>query len=641
MNKTFQNAVRVLLITVFCMTAAVFCPGNVLAESSGSCGDNLTWILSDDGTLQISGTGKLTKGSWNEGSIIKVSIPEGVTSIEEALFIGCGNCESFNVASSNSNYASADGVLFNKDKTTLVSCPPGKARAYTIPSSVKTIATGAFAFCKKLTSVVMPGSVTSMGSYAFNCCELLNNIVISGGITEIPQDCFSNCGALKAVTIPEGVTKINASAFWGCKSLTKVTLPDSLGKKSIAEDAFEGCPLDAASEAAVKAKLNFKETAETGFTVDVGEKRDCQLQTTLDVKSLDGYFYADSSDESILQITSLTRNGSVVYANGATYYYVLGVKGIHTGQAVVTVYTDSTKTRVVSKITFTVTGEDPVEPEKTETKNSFATGFTVAAGAQLECRGEATVKGALVETAFAAASSDESVVKVVSIARGGNMILADAVTYFFTVTVKGVNPGKATVTLYADSTKKKVIAATTITVTGKKTNTTDKTNTTNKTNTADKTNTTDKTGTKDTETKTVSTVTKGGGVYKLSGSTAVLTKPKKKNITKLTIPATVSANGKKYKVTAVSANACKGLKKLKTVTIGKNVTKIGKAAFSGDKKLKKIVIKSSKLRSVGKNAIKSIHKKAVIKVPKAKLKKYKKLFSGKTGVKKKTMKIKK
>ena len=629
MSKTFHNMVRQFLITVFCMTAVVFCPGNALAESSGSCGDNLTWILSDDGTLQISGTGKLTNGSWNEGSIKKVSIPEGVTSIEEALFINCSNFESFIVASSNGRYSSANGVLFNKDKTTLVSCPPGKAGPYSIPSSVKTIATGAFAFCSKLTSVVMPGSVTSMGSYAFNCCELLNNIVISGGIKEIPQDCFSNCAALKAVTIPEGVTKINASAFWGCGSLTKVTLPDSLGKKSIAEDAFEGCPLDKDSEAAVKAKLNFKETAETGFTVEVGEERDCQFETTLEVTSLDGFFYADSSDESILKITSLTRNGSIVYANGATYYYVLGVKGVHTGKAEVTVYTDSSKTRVISKTTFTVEGEDPVEPEKPEPKNDFAAGFTVAAGAQLDCQGESTVKGSLVETPFVAKSSDESVVKIVSIARGGNMILADAVTYFFTITVKGVNPGKATVTLYADSTKKKVIAATTITVTGKKTNTTDKTNTA------------DKTGTKDTETKIVSTVTKGGGVYKLSGSTAVLTKPKKKNITKLTIPATVSANGRKYKVTAVSANACKGLKKLKTVTIGKNVTKIGKAAFSGDKKLKKIVVKSSKLKSVGKNAIKSIHKKAVIKVPKAKLKMYKKLFSGKTGFKKKTMKIKK
>ena len=117
----------------------------------------------------------------------------------------------------------------------------------------------------------------------------------------------------------------------------------------------------------------------------------------------------------------------------------------------------------------------------------------------------------------------------------------------------------------------------------------------------------------------------------MSGAAAVKT---------LTIPSTVSANGKKYKVTAVSANACKGLKKLKTVTIGKYVTKIGSAAFSGDKKLKSIVIKSSKLKTVGKNAIKGIYKKAVIKAPGKQLKKYKKLFSAKTGFKK-TMKIKK
>ena len=112
--------------------------------------------------------------------------------------------------------------------------------------------------------------------------------------------------------------------------------------------------------------------------------------------------------------------------------------------------------------------------------------------------------------------------------------------------------------------------------------------------------------------------TKKGLTYKLTGkTTAKVIGATKKNLKSLTIPATIKAGGKTYKITG-----------------------IGDKAFSGFKKLKTIVIKSTKLKTVGKNAIKGIKKKAVIKVPKSKLKKYTKLFSKKTGFKK-TMTIKK
>ena len=84
----------------------------------------------------------------------------------------------------------------------------------------------------------------------------------------------------------------------------------------------------------------------------------------------------------------------------------------------------------------------------------------------------------------------------------------------------------------------------------------------------------------------------------------------------------------------------KNCKKLGKFTVSKNVTKIGNNAFSGCKKLSKMTIKSTKLKSIGKNAIKGINKKTIIKVPKKQLTKYKKLFTSKTGYKK-TMKIKK
>ena len=89
---------------------------------------------------------------------------------------------------------------------------------------------------------------------------------------------------------------------------------------------------------------------------------------------------------------------------------------------------------------------------------------------------------------------------------------------------------------------------------------------------------------------------------------------------------------------SIASNAFKGNKKLTKVTVGANVAKIGKGAFQSCPKLKKITVKSKKLKSVGANALKGISSKAVITVPKAQKKAYTKLFKGKGQ--KKTVKVK-
>ena len=96
--------------------------------------------------------------------------------------------------------------------------------------------------------------------------------------------------------------------------------------------------------------------------------------------------------------------------------------------------------------------------------------------------------------------------------------------------------------------------------------------------------------------------------------TVTITKFTDKKAKKLTIPATVKVKGVTYKVTAISDKAFKGNKKLTTVTIGSNVTKIGKEAFSGCKNLKKIAVTAGKLKTISKNAFKGINKKATITV---------------------------
>ncbi len=142
------------------------------------------------------------------------------------------------------------------------------------------------------------------------------------------------------------------------------------------------------------------------------------------------------------------------------------------------------------------------------------------------------------------------------------------------------------------------------------------------------------------------TVKVGNGTYKVTSGakkTVAYAAAVKTKATGITVPGTVmlKVNGKSVtcKVTSISAKAFAKCKKLKKVTIGKNIASIGKEAFKGCKALKKIAVKSKALKSVGKNAIKGIHKKAVISCG-SKAKAYKKLFSGKTGYKK-SMKVKK
>ena len=149
--------------------------------------------------------------------------------------------------------------------------------------------------------------------------------------------------------------------------------------------------------------------------------------------------------------------------------------------------------------------------------------------------------------------------------------------------------------------------------------------------------------------------------YKITGKKeAAVIGLKTKKITKVKIPSAVSYNGRKYKVTEISADAFKkssvtevviadsvkeigtsaffGCKKLVKVTIGANTTKIGAKAFKDCSKLKTIIVRSKKLKRIGKNTFSGIKKNAQIKVPAAQYKKYKKLFRGKGQGKKVVLK---
>ncbi|MBQ6165630.1 MAG: leucine-rich repeat protein [Clostridia bacterium] len=156
-------------------------------------------------------------------SLTEITIPDSVTSIGNYAFSGCLSMEAFYVGMYNSVYASDNGVLFNKDMTSLIQYPEGKTDTeYTIPASVTSIGSSAFSGCSSLEGVTIPEGVTSIGSYAFSGCSSLESVTIPEGVTSIGNYMFSGCSSLMSVTIPGSVTSIGYRAFYNCSSLNAV-----------------------------------------------------------------------------------------------------------------------------------------------------------------------------------------------------------------------------------------------------------------------------------------------------------------------------------------------------------------------------------------------------------------------------------
>ncbi len=252
MKKTLKRSFSLLLAITIIMGSAyvglsevdfanVFAV-KVKAVSSGTCGNNLTWTLDDEGTLTISGIGDMHDYNHNEyygdyapwdylqTKVEALIINSGVTSVGDEAFYG---------------FASITSV--------------------TIPDSVTSIGDSAFWNCTNLTSITIPDSVTSIGSGAFYNTAYYNDnnnwenyyvlyignhlikakksiygdYAIKDGTRVIANSAFSDCTNLKSVLIPDSVISICDGGFYRCTSLTSITIPN--GVKIIGNSAFCGC----------------------------------------------------------------------------------------------------------------------------------------------------------------------------------------------------------------------------------------------------------------------------------------------------------------------------------------------------------------------------------------------------------------
>jgi hypothetical protein len=203
-----------------------------------------------------------------------ITIPVSVNSIGEAAFACSNNLDQIGVDASNLFYSSLDGVLFNKNKTTLLQLPAKRTGVYQVPSTVITIKDLAFFGCTGLTSVTIPGSVDSIGNTAFVDCSGLTAIIVAtsnnhyssdegvlfskdgstlilcpeakSGFYSIPSTvstigraAFFECRELTSISIPSSVTSINSFAFNSCSKLASINIPSSVTQ--IRDNTFEEC----------------------------------------------------------------------------------------------------------------------------------------------------------------------------------------------------------------------------------------------------------------------------------------------------------------------------------------------------------------------------------------------------------------
>ena len=167
------------------------------------------------------------------------TLPAEVTKIEPGALGDCTGLTNILVDANNAAFSSVDGVLFDKDRTTLILCPRGRSGSYTIPAGVTEIGNGAFRDCVKLTSVTIPEGVTKIGSYAFSYCRYLNGIRIPNSVNAIGEGAFWGCQWLKTATLPKGITTVEKLTFSACISLESITIPE--GVTRIGELAFYSC----------------------------------------------------------------------------------------------------------------------------------------------------------------------------------------------------------------------------------------------------------------------------------------------------------------------------------------------------------------------------------------------------------------
>jgi len=254
--KNGKRFLSVLLVVVIVLAAVpvAYADDNIASGNMGS----VYWSLNyDTGVLSISGSGKIPDlywkncpWGWQNSSIKKVTIRDGITAIGSNCFDGLSNLtqvsisdtvteirhEAFSGCGAIERISLPDSIQ-SIEESAFVGC--GLLSTINIPENVTKISKNVFRGCTSLTEIKLADGVTSIEEQAFYGCSRLKTVQFSENLQVIGNMAFAECIKLESANLPEKLIKIGDYAFSNCESLQSITFPNSLS--IISESAFFNC----------------------------------------------------------------------------------------------------------------------------------------------------------------------------------------------------------------------------------------------------------------------------------------------------------------------------------------------------------------------------------------------------------------
>lgn len=320
------------------------------------------------GDLVLPGDGSVTEiGEYffYGSAITKVTIPEGITTIQAYAFedcnsltairipasatsigwIGLQRCDALStvhIASDNTTYFSSKNHVYSSDGLTLLFVPRavskyeisdtvqyigdhafylhnitsvgivGSGCTLELPNSIQTIGEYTFSYCASLTGIDLPESVQTIGESAFRDCTSLVNVNIKDKVTKVGEFAFSGCLSLNAITLPDTITSLGSAAFIDCTALTTVNIPNQI--TDLANSMFSGCT----SLKSITIPSAIAEISPYAF-------KNCTSLTTAIFEVTSGWYVRSySGDGTAISVASASAAAKLLrdtYANSVYYIY--------------------------------------------------------------------------------------------------------------------------------------------------------------------------------------------------------------------------------------------------------------------------------------------------------------------------------
>ena len=324
---------------------------------SGSCGPNAYYHLTEDGTLEITGSGAMqnyTAGNpapWTKYKswISQVTVETGITEIGSYAFQGLSGVKTIELPASvlriGQRAFQQSGLESMKLPNSVAAVESGAfegctyLRTLSLPTALTQIPEAMAKDCENLQSVSLPKSIESIGESAFQGCETFTEILLPDGLTEIGGAAFEGCGSVRQVLIPRNVQMLGQRAFANCGALTQIDFqhrPEdelTIGAKAFALSGTTVTTVFVSDKSHIHESISGYDWSGSGRTVEYGQGKKYQDLAL----SLDGFLVLGGRrqlkvDGAGTALTIRSSNTSVVTVNSDGM-----LRGIKPGMATITV----------------------------------------------------------------------------------------------------------------------------------------------------------------------------------------------------------------------------------------------------------------------------------------------------------------